>query len=81
MVAMELQALAELALKAFQPPRTTDHARLSSQLTKHLRREELGIFSSRFTNGTWHSRLSPTSFYPLQTRVATDAQAVLMVTQ
>ena len=86
MVAMELQALADLALAAFAPPRAADHARLSAQLAglkaqiaAHLWNEELGIFANKFTNGTFHNRISPTSFYPMQARIATDAQAASMV--
>ena len=109
MLAMELQALANLSLTAFNPPRTQQHASIMKQLTalqalisKHLWNEEIGIFSNKFSaeytgkcnasgivtgncsgvecckNG-WYNRISPTSFYPMQTGIATDAQAVTMV--
>jgi putative isomerase len=38
-----------------------------------------GIFSNQFPNGTYSKRRSPTSFYPLLSHVATDAQAESMV--
>lgn len=41
--------------------------------------EEDGIFSNQFPNGTYSKRRSPTSFYPLLSTVATDAQAESMV--
>ena len=34
-----------------------------------------GIFANKFPNGTFSERISPTSFYPLLSNVATDEQA------
>ena len=89
MVAMEMRALADLALSAFSPPRTEVHATLSSQLAElsaavqgNLWSEELGIFANKFSqNGTFYPRISPTSFYPMLAGIATDAQAATMVTR
>lgn len=56
MLAMELQALADLAATAFTPPRTEQHAAITAQLTalqgliqQHLWNEELGIYVNKFS--------------------------------
>jgi len=41
----------------------------------HLWNDELGIFTNMFVNGTFYPRISPTSFYPLLAKAATDEQA------
>eukprot|EP00729_Bicosta_minor_P013321 gene13321-31113_t len=87
MVAMELEALANLSLTAFNPPRTADHAVLTSRLTDlsklistHLWDAEHGIFTNKFSsNGSFYRRISPTSFYPMQAGIATEEQANTMV--
>ena len=49
---------------------------------QHLWNEELGIFVNRFSadhnNGSFYPHISPTSFYALQAKAATDAQATVM---
>eukprot|EP00658_Telonema_sp_P-2_P034540 TRINITY_DN25205_c0_g1_i2.p1 TRINITY_DN25205_c0_g1~~TRINITY_DN25205_c0_g1_i2.p1 ORF type:complete len:721 (+),score=172.82 TRINITY_DN25205_c0_g1_i2:163-2325(+) len=87
MVAMELQALANLSLTAFDPPRTKEHAiltgqleRLSSAISTELWDDQSGIFANKFSNGSgFYRRFSPTSFYPMQAGIATPSQAETMV--
>lgn len=90
MVAMELKALAELALTAFTPPRKDVHDSLMKQLAElsglvadHLWNDDLGVFANKWSgsNDTFYNRISPTSFYPMQAGIATDAQAETMVTK
>lgn len=109
MLAMELKALANLSLVAFDPPRTERHAMITKQLTElqaliqqHHWNDELGIFANKFSaeltgkcnasgivsgncsgfaccKDGWYNRISPTSFYPMQSGIATDQQAITMV--
>jgi neutral trehalase len=89
MVAMELQALANLSITAFDPPRTADHAKhmarlkeLQQLMNEHLWDDSLGIYSNKLSfNDTFYPRISPTSFYPLQSGAASDAQAAAMATK
>ena len=39
----------------------------------------MGIFANKFQNGSFHPRISPTSFYALMTQEATDEQAATIV--
>ena len=88
MVAMELQALANLSVTAFDPPRTDDHALLTARLEElaglirdHLWDDASGAFVNKFSgNASFYRRVSPTSFYPLLARVASDDQARAMAT-
>ena len=88
MVAMELEALANLSITAFDPPRTKDHALLTSRLAElsglistHLWDDTNGIFTNKFSgNGSFYRRISPTSFYPMQAGIATEEQATAMAT-
>ena len=74
MLAMELQALANLSISAFDPPKTREHDQLMSQFNElsglirtELWDEKLGIFVNKFSNGSgFYRRVSPTSFYPMQ---------------
>jgi len=43
--------------------------------------ESLGTFTNAFVNGTHSPRVSPTTFYALTARAATDAQAARMATE
>lgn len=86
LVCMELQALATLAVTAFDPPRLKDHehlmarfAELSNLLTSHLWDNQTGLFVNRHWNGTFIRRISPTSFYPLLAGLATEDQARSMM--
>ena len=89
LVCMELQALATLALTAFNPPRQADHdhlmahfAELSQLLTDSeagLWDKQTGMFVNRHLDGTFFRRLAPTSFYPMLSGLATEQQAVAMV--
>lgn len=91
MVAMELKALANLSLTAFSPPRHADyqllmarHEYLATRIRDHLWDNESGAFVNRYStvnNGTFYRRISPTSFYPMQAGIATQAQAETMVTK
>ena len=55
---------------------------MSDKISANLWNEELGIFVNRFSsdhnNGTFYEHISPTSFYALQAKAATDAQAATM---
>lgn len=74
MLAMEVKALAELSLSAFNPPRQQTHDHLMSRLAtlttligEHLWDNDSGIFVNKFTtNLSFYHRISPTSFYPMQ---------------
>jgi hypothetical protein len=74
MVAMEIKALMNLSLTAFDPPRQKEHdlladhlAELTSLIGEHLWDAESGIFVNKFTtNLSFYRRISPTSFYPMQ---------------
>jgi hypothetical protein len=68
--------------------RTADAATLSAradavraQIAAQLWDEEQGIFVNTFPNGSHSARVSPTSFYALAARAATDAQAARMATE
>lgn len=67
--------------------RTADAATLSAradavrtQIAAQLWDESRGTFVNTFPNGTHSGRVSPTSFYALAARAATDAQAARMAT-
>lgn len=47
-------------------------------ISEHLWDNESGIFVNRFPNGSFHRRVSPTSFYPLIVRAASATQAASM---
>jgi hypothetical protein len=86
LVCMELQALATLAITAFDPPRLKDHehlmarlTELSNLLTTNLWDNQTDLFVNRHVNGTWIRRISPTSFYPLLAGLATEDQARSMM--
>jgi len=87
MVMMELRALANLSISAFDPPRLGDHALHTSRLKElqdltntHLWDDERGAYINKLSfNDTFYPRVSPTSFYPLQSKTATDAQANAIV--
>eukprot|EP01051_Picozoa_sp_SAG22_P001184 SAG22_NODE_44_length_24912_cov_33.648894_15_plen_243_part_00 len=86
LVCMELQALATLAITAFEPPRQADHdllmaryTELSQLLTAHLWDDQSGLFVNRHWNGTFFRRFSPTSFYPMLAGLATEEQARTMM--
>lgn len=48
---------------------------MRSLVSTHLWDDEMGAFINRMPNGTFHRRVSPTSFYPLMIKAATAAQA------
>merc|ERR1712232_342029 len=87
MVAMELLALANLARTAFDPPRAKDAELLTARanemqalIQEHLWDDANGAFVNKFsTNASFYRRISPTSFYPLLARAATDDQAERIV--
>lgn len=85
----EAYALAELAPHAGKPQSTVDelNARgkaMADKISAHLWNEELGIFVNRFSadhaNGSFYEHVSPTSFYALAAKSATDDQAARMAT-
>eukprot|EP00301_Raphidiophrys_heterophryoidea_P017925 c2923_g1_i1.p1 GENE.c2923_g1_i1~~c2923_g1_i1.p1 ORF type:complete len:932 (-),score=169.29 c2923_g1_i1:264-3059(-) len=80
---MELRSLAELAL-------VIDHVteaamlngwadELAKAVADNLWDEEGQVFTNKFPSGEFYRRISPTSFYPLAGRIATDTQASVMV--
>ena len=88
MFVQEAFALAELAQLIGKPQSLSDMLTkrgtdMAQKISEHLWHEQLGIFVNRFSadhnNGTFYPRISPTSFYALQTKAATDAQASRMV--
>ena len=57
-------------------------ARADSQralIAKHMWDEKGGIFTNLFWNETFNRRISPTSFYSMMAKAATDKQAIAMV--
>lgn len=88
MFVQEAFALAELAQVIGKPQSLSDMltkrgADMAQKITDHLWHEQLGIFVNRFSadhdNGSFYPHISPTSFYALQAKAATDAQATRMV--
>jgi hypothetical protein len=82
--AQEAFALAELAPLADKPSSMADllNARgkvAAAKISEHLWHEELGIFVNRFSeNASFYEHVSPTSFYALAAKAATDEQAARM---
>eukprot|EP00041_Stephanoeca_diplocostata_P029430 m.868267 g.868267 ORF g.868267 m.868267 type:complete len:949 (-) comp23560_c0_seq2:326-3172(-) len=54
---------------------------LSSLVQQHMWNGELAVYANVLFNGTSYPRVSPTSFYPMLSGLATDEQAVAMVTR
>ena len=52
---------------------------LAGLMDEHMWDESLGVFANVLTNGTRYPRISPTSFYPMWSGTASDAQATRMV--
>jgi hypothetical protein len=48
-------------------------------IAKHMWDEKGGIFTNLFWNETFHRRISPTSFYAMMAKAATDEQATAMM--
>ena len=83
MVVRESDALATLATRL---GRADDATRLAARaaaqrklIADNLWDDRSGIFTNRFWNGSFYRRVSPTSFYAMLARAATDEQAVAMV--
>ena len=80
LVLQECQSLARLAPVIHR--NATDFEKCSETLQESLSmlwNNQESIFSNQFRNGTFSTRVSPTSFYPLLGNVATDYQASSMV--
>jgi len=80
----EAEALAELAAAIGRPAQLarTLRAKAAAQralIASHLWDEQSGIFVNKFFNGSFYRRITPTSFYALMAKAATDAQAAAMV--
>jgi hypothetical protein len=87
MFVQEAFALAELAQLIGEPQSLSDMLTkrgtdMAQKISDHLWHEQLGIFVNRFSadhnNGSFYPHISPTSFYALQAKAATDAQAARM---
>ena len=87
MFVQEAFALAELAQLIGEPKALSDMLTkrgtdMADKISAHLWNEELGIFVNRFSadhnNGSFYPHISPTSFYALQAKAATDTQASRM---
>ena len=84
--AQEAFALAELAPYAGRPQSLVDqlNARgkaMAAKISAHLWDDSLGIFVNRFSgNDSFYAHVSPTSFYALAAKSATDEQAAIMST-
>ena len=83
MVVREADALATLATRL---GRADDATRLAARaaaqrklIADNLWDDRGGIFTNRFWNGSFYRRVSPTSFYAMLARAATDEQAAAMV--
>ena len=83
---MYVQEAESLAILAALLRRGDDEAQLRGRaesqrrlIADHLWDDEAGIFANRFWNGSFYTRVSPTSFYPLLAGAATDAQAASLV--
>ena len=83
MVTREADALSTLATRLGKADDATRlAARAAAQrklIADHLWDEQGGIFTNRFWNGSFYRRVTPTSFYSMLARAATDAQAEAMV--
>ena len=82
MVAQEAQSMSFLAGiigRSEQEMLLNRSKHFSRLLSEHSWDTNLEIFSNKFPNGSFYERISPTSFYPLQVRTATDEQADSMV--
>merc|ERR1712224_1030693 len=55
-------------------------ASMASKIKSNLWGDESQIYANKFPNGTFYPRISPTSFYALQTLAPSDEEAKLMVT-
>lgn len=85
LTAQEAYSLAELARLLGKPQQLQNKLKargdlLKSLISSHLWDESSVAFTNAFsTNGSFNPRISPTSFYPLQARAATNSQAKRMV--
>ena len=82
MVVQEAYALAELADAINRTEAPMLRARgggMSSLIASYLWDNTSNIFVNKFVNDSFYRRISPTSFYALQTKAATDAQAAAMM--
>ena len=84
MFVQECYALAELAALTNRSAAGAEmQARgdaMAAKVAAQLWDGDAGTFSNRFPNGTFYPRISPTSFYAMQARAPTDAQAKAMAT-
>jgi len=83
MFVADAEALSQLAIAL---NRTSEAKMLSARaqkqralISKHLWDEQGGIFTNLFWNNSFYRRISPTSFYALMARAATDEQAESMI--
>jgi putative isomerase len=58
---------------------TEDYARITRLVREYLWNDQDGIFESRYWDGRFSKRLSPTNFYPMLAGIATAEQAKRMV--
>ena len=66
-------------LPVVPPRRASRHHPRSAYRSRYLWDADRGVFANRFANGTFSPRVAPTSFYALQTRAPSDAQAGALV--
>jgi hypothetical protein len=84
MVVQEAYALAELAdaIGREEGPMLKNRGdSLSKLIAEYLWDEESQIYVNKFVNGSFYRRISPTSFYALQTSAPNDTQATAMMEQ
>jgi len=83
MVAMSDECLAELADAIGRADAATmlraRSADAKAKIAANLWDEQSGIFVNRLATGAFNRRISPTSFYPMQTGIATAPRATSMV--
>ena len=81
MFVQEAYSLAQLADAIGRPEGAMLRSRgdaMAKTIVSELWDEQGGIFTNKFPNGTFYRRISPTSFYALQTKAPSDSQASAM---
>ena len=82
MLVQEAYSLAHLADAIGRPEAAMLRERgdaMSALISDYLWDEQGQIFTNKFVNNSFYRRISPTSFYALQTLAANDSQATLMM--
>ena len=87
LAAQEAYALAELGAMIKKPATLIQALKqrgdaLSAAISTHLWDEKSQVFANKFTtNNSFYTRVTPTAFYPLAARAATEEQAGVMMSR